>query len=239
VIRTLIVNLERSHDRRASITHRMTALGMPFERVVAADGQALTGSQLARYSPRAAFARIGRDMHPNEIGCCLSHIGIWQDMVARGDDQVLVIEDDMLLDDDLPDIVRSLEWVPSDANIVNLSWDMANPVGLAPISSQRFMCRFDREVMRTGSYILRRRGAMRLLENAFPIRMPVDSYMGDETNAGPIYGITPRPVRWNDAMPSVTWTDSTRESFAAASRSSLKGLFLRVVNRILGRHERP
>ena len=94
MIRTLLLTLERSPDRRETITRRMNELGMPFERVVATDGQALTQDQLAQYSPRAAFARIRRDMHRNEIGCILSHIGIWQAVVASGDDQVLVIEDD-------------------------------------------------------------------------------------------------------------------------------------------------
>jgi glycosyl transferase family 25 len=231
-MRTLVINLARSKDRRQVIQARLEELGVSFDFYPAVDGKSLTAQQKSLYSSRAAFGQIGREMHPNEIGCILSHIGIWQLLAGSSDDHAVVIEDDMLIDEDFPDLVRSFEWIPKDAAVVNFSWDMANPVELSPISAKRYTCRFDTEVMRTGSYFIRRSGAENLLRHAFPIRMPVDSLMGNERNAGPIYGVTPRPVNWNADLPSATWTDSTMADFSVDTRRSWKGLTLRMLNRL-------
>jgi hypothetical protein len=71
-----------------------------------------------------------------------------------------------------------------------------------------------------------------LLRNAFPIRMPVDSLMGDDRNVGIIYGITPRPVSWDEELPSAIWEESTMDSFINSSRGSVKGLIFRAFNRL-------
>jgi glycosyl transferase family 25 len=234
MIRTLVINLERSPDRRDAIARRLGELKIPFEWFAATDGSRLTEAELALYSPRAAFAQLGREMHRNEIGCIMSHIRVWQELVDRGDEYVMVVEDDMLIDDDFPALVESPDWIPADAQVVNFAWDMATPIDLRPVASGRYLCRFDKDVMRTGSYILRRNGAEALLRNAFPVRMPVDSLMGDQRNIGSIYGITPRPVAWNDSMPSATWTDASMESFSNDSRRSARGLLFRVLNRLTG-----
>ena len=232
-MRTLVINLERSTDRRESISDRLAELGLPFEWHVGTDGGKLTHQELELYSSRAAFAHLGREMHRNEIGCILSHIRVWKDFSNSTDEYVMVIEDDMLLDADLPELVRTLDWIPPEASVVNFSWDMSNPVDAKPVTDTRSLCRFDSEVMRTGSYILRRSGAVELLRHAFPIRMPVDSLMGDERHIGTIYGITPRPVRWDDSKASATWTDATMESFTSSSRTTFKGRFFRIFNRLV------
>lgn len=234
MIRTLVINLRRSAKRRDAIARQLDRLGMAFEFVEGVDGQQLTAEQLSLYSAREAFAGLGREMHRNEMGCILSHIGIWQSMIERGDEEILVIEDDMSIADDFPQLVESrAEWVPADARVVNFAWDMANPVEEVAISPKRKLCRFDREVMRTGTYLMRRAAAESLLQNAFPIRMPVDSLMGDARNiGGGMYGVSPRAVQWNDNLPTDTWTDTSMDTFSKQSRETVKGLIYRVMNRL-------
>ena len=231
-VRTFVINLDRSPHRRRAIKTRLDELQIPFEWITGTDGLKLTEAELDRYSAREAFAKIGRAMHPNEIGCILSHIGIWQEIVRSETPLAMVIEDDMLIDDDFASLVTDLRWMPPDAMVVNLSWDMAKPVDLQSITAKRSLCRFDREAMRTGSYIIRLEAATRLLDQAFPIRMPVDSLMGDVRHVVPTYGVTPRPVRWDDNMPSDTWTDASMSGFAQSSRESIKGKLLRIANRL-------
>jgi glycosyl transferase family 25 len=231
-MRTLVINLARSKARRTAIKSRLDEVGLPFEFCEGVDGQRLSDEQLALYSSKDAFSTIGRDLHRNEMGCILSHIGIWADLAKGEHDEVLVIEDDMRIDPDFADLIANRDWIPADASIVNFSWDMATPVDIISITQKRSLCRFDREVMRTGTYFMRRHAAQSLLSNAFPLRMPVDSLMGNERNAGgATYGITPRPMHWDEALPTETWTDATMDEFAASSRGSFKGLALRMLNR--------
>jgi glycosyl transferase family 25 len=205
---------------------------MMFEVSTGIDGQALTSEELAAYSPRGAFSVLGREMHRNEVGCFMSHAAIWKRLADGDEQEMLIFEDDMRIDDDFPALIQSRDWIPRDAGIVNFSWDMATPITIEAISGGRSLCRFDGDVMRLGAYILRKPAAKHLLSNAFPIRMPIDSLAGRQQLVGsPIYGVSPRPVRWDDDLPSETWTDSTRDSFAAASRNSPRGLLFRILGR--------
>jgi len=232
-IRTVIISLARSDSRREAITARLRELGMSFEVSTGVDGQSLTQEDLAPYSPSSAFSVLGREMHRNEVGCFLSHAAIWKGLADGDEQEVLIFEDDMRIDDDFPELIRSRDWIPPDAGIVNFSWDMAMPIKLNNLSEGRFLCGFDGDVMRLGAYILRKHAAKNLLSHAFPIRMPIDSLAGRPEFVGaPIYGVSPRPVRWDDDLPSETWTDSTRESFAAASRNSPRGLLFRILGRL-------
>ena len=232
-LKTFVINLERSPARRRAIESHLDELGVPFEWVRGTDGLELTESELRLYSAREAFASIGRAMHRNEMGCILSHITVWREILKRGLPRALILEDDMVLEDDFASLVEDLTWVPADAAIVNMSWDMAEPIDLRAITPKRSLCRFDRTPMRAGSYIVTQRCAAELLEQAFPIRMPSDSLIGRARLPGTFYGVTPRPVRWNDGVPSDTWTDRSMASFASASRSTIKGRLLRMVNRLL------
>jgi glycosyl transferase, family 25 len=232
-IRTVIISLARSHARREAITARLRELGMSFEVATGIDGQALTQEDLASYSPGSAFTVLGREMHRNEVGCFMSHAAIWKSLAEGDEKEVLIFEDDMRIDDDFPALIRSRDWIPGDAGIVNFSWDMASPIDVRKLPGGRSLCRFDGDVMRLGAYILRKHAARNLLTNAFPIRMPIDSLAGRPEFVGaPIYGVSPRPVKWDDDLPSETWTDSTREAFAAASRNTPRGLLYRLLGRL-------
>jgi glycosyl transferase family 25 len=235
MIATFVINLERSAKRREAIARQLDSLQISYEFFTAVDGQQLTGHQRDCYSSSAAFKQIGREMHPNEIGCALSHIGIWEMLARNRYERALIMEDDAIIEPEFPDLLSSLDWVPPDADVVNLSWHMANPTLRTPLTAGRDICRFDRPVMGTGSYIIGQRGVRNLLRHAYPVRMPVDSLMGDERRAGTIYGVNPPVIGWNPRLESDIWIDSTLESFGESSRQSLTGLFFRVLNRVTGR----
>ncbi|MBA2707206.1 MAG: glycosyltransferase family 25 protein [Gemmatimonadaceae bacterium] len=236
-----VISLTRSLERRNEMAIRLDALGLAYQFVDGVDGSTLTVEQLKKvYSARDSFQRMGRYLHPNEIGCALSHLGVWRMMVADDVPEVLVLEDDVALEADLPDLLdRRSEWLPDDARVLFLAHHMARPIQRRSIPGKadhgRALCSFDSPVMAAAAYVIRLAAAKSLLAHSHPLTMPLDDLLGrSEFTGGGIYGITPQPVTWTDAHPSTIWTDIDRESFAKMSRKGPVGFYRRMLRRLSG-----
>ncbi|VVT00136.1 Glycosyltransferase family 25 (LPS biosynthesis protein) [Sphingomonas sp. EC-HK361] len=90
----LVVSLADAADRRAAFADRARGANAAWRFVDAA-----TGLIPALTLDEAAVRRNkGRALTKGEIGCYASHFAIWDDMVARGIAQVIVLEDDTIVD---------------------------------------------------------------------------------------------------------------------------------------------
>ena len=238
-IRIFVINLARSADRREKMTRVLEKHHLEFQFFAGVDGSLLAPEQIASaYKASAAFDRLGRELHPNEIGCAWSHIKVYEMMVRNGLDEILIMEDDVDVSDELPAVLASRHlWLPRDWRLVNFAHDMATPIPThafeAPGLTHLSVCHFDQLVGRLGCYLINRQGADALLRHAYPIRMPSDDLGGDARFLGaPIYGITPRVAMWDEAYVSAIWTDTTRDEFALKCRSGFMGIMRRLQSRI-------
>ena len=57
---------------------------------------------------------------PGEVGCFLSHFEIWRRIASGNEPWAAVFEDDLRVSTDLGRLLRSHDWIPSDADIVRL-----------------------------------------------------------------------------------------------------------------------
>jgi glycosyl transferase family 25 len=234
-----IINLERSKDRRAKMVQTMDKLGLDFEFVPGVDVSLLTQAEIGSvYRPSAAYDRMGRGLHPNEMACSWAHLRIYEKMIQGDLEELVILEDDIDLAPEFAEVLRTRQlWLPEGWRLVNFAHDMSEPVvmgGLPPSDLAHLnVCRFNRVVGRTGAYMISKEGARSLLGNGFPIRMPPDDLAGDSEFVGSvIHGIVPRVATWDDDYSSTIWEDKTREEFTAASRGGIKGLSRRVWCRI-------
>ena len=76
----------------------LNGLKVEFERFDAVDDKLLSSEELSRICARS-------DLPVGQIGCCLSHFGVYERIVARGISVACVLEDDGRL---LPTAVRIL-----------------------------------------------------------------------------------------------------------------------------------
>ena len=107
-MRIIVINLDEDTERRERIERRMRELGLGWERLAAVHGSRLDASHEALVD-RAAHAARGLRFSPGEIGCWMSH-RMAQRMVAEGsDDMALILEDDLRIHDDLPEVLKRLE----------------------------------------------------------------------------------------------------------------------------------
>ena len=107
-MRIIVINLDEDTERRERIERRMRELELGWERLAAVHGSRLDASHEALVD-RAAHAAHGLQFSPGEIGCWLSHC-MAQRIVAEGSDEMaLILEDDLRIHDDLPEVLDRLE----------------------------------------------------------------------------------------------------------------------------------
>ncbi|TKS74494.1 Procollagen galactosyltransferase 2 [Collichthys lucidus] len=120
-----LINLKRRLDRRTRMLKTMTSLGLYATLTDAVDGKALNTSQLQALGiemmPRYKDPYSGRVLTRGEIGCFLSHHSIWNQVLERGLQSVLVLEDDVRFE---PRFKRRMQAIMDDINKAQLDWDL-------------------------------------------------------------------------------------------------------------------
>lgn len=104
-----IINLAKDVKRRDSITSQLQELNLPFELFPAVYGKSIPAAELARCYSDAGAQRIQcRSLTPSEIGCALSHIGVYREIVRRGIPSALILEDDVQVGKMSSEILKKL-----------------------------------------------------------------------------------------------------------------------------------
>lgn len=180
-----VISLARSHDRRAFIEKHMHGRSIEFSFFDAVDGKGLSESELERVDFPAAREFCGHDLSLGEVGCAMSHIRIYEKMVAENIERCIVLEDDIYLHGSFQAIAeRAIATCQSDiiflhhGKVKSWPWMKKMPEGyrLARYISPSRQSK--RGIISTAGYILTLSGAKKLLSKAYPVRMPSDYLTG-------------------------------------------------------------
>lgn len=103
-MKTWVISLDSAHQRRAHIIAQQHALGLPeVTWFNAVDGLTLPHeATLGAVQEARLQRRAGRGFSLGELGCALSHRGVWQEFLSGDEQYVLVLEDDAVLSPELP-----------------------------------------------------------------------------------------------------------------------------------------
>ncbi|THD52615.1 glycosyltransferase family 25 protein [Enterobacteriaceae bacterium ML5] len=104
-MKIFVINLARSTERRASIEHQLKQFNLDYEIFEAVDGAQLSYAEIMRDTKPLNYA-----ISCGEIGCALSHIGIYKKIVAQNIPEALILEDDALITSQTAD---TLTWLSS------------------------------------------------------------------------------------------------------------------------------
>lgn len=120
-LQTWVINLDRAPERLARITAQLQRLGLPFARLQAVDARALTPGQQALLDEPAYRRKHGMSPVWGELGCYLSHVEVMRAFLASDASFALVLEDDVLLHESLPAVLRGLMRHPGRWDVAKLS----------------------------------------------------------------------------------------------------------------------
>jgi glycosyl transferase family 25 len=210
-----LINLDRSSARRQAMEDRLAALGLPYTRLSAVDGQA-NWDQLVSGVDLPSFRRnVGREVLPGEIGCYASHLAVWQALLDSSHEVALVLEDDVVFHDDF---LPALDLALADAG----RWDMVklnvirakHPVlrrSLGPYRLNAYLGAFTG----MGAYLITRGFARAQMPAMHPFRRPFDHAL-DHFDAKSFrhYGLEPFPSHVDDGNQSTI----TGTGFAAVRK---------------------
>ncbi len=209
-----VINLEKDHDRRESITRQLNELRLPFEFVPGVLGSALSAKELAEcYDDKKARRYLCMSLVPAHIGCSVSHTNVYRQIIERNLPCALVLEDDVVLPPSLPQMLPRLR----DAlNMQRPEVVLLSPAnGIFRSKQQRHVCE-DHDLTPfesgyfTSSYILTNHAARALLKELYPVADTADCWNRMKAyKVVDIFAISPPLIQQNrDAFGSSTHEDT-------------------------------
>ena len=219
-----VINLEQNRARRENSRRQFTEQGVAFSVINAVNGRELDEATVARvYDAGAARRRFKHELTRPEIGCYLSHLAAWTEIVKSGAGGGFVFEDDFEVVSPLAGILAKLS-----APVENgtAGWDVVKLFSLKHnpriIASEPLIDGFQLVVPYQVptcllAYGIRRAAAEKLVATALPFFRPVDEDMKFFWEKGiAVSLVSPSPVRVGDQQ-TVTGTigDSRRTGHRA------------------------
>jgi GR25 family glycosyltransferase involved in LPS biosynthesis len=183
-----VINLDRRPDRWQQIQHVLLDNGFNhIRRVAAVDGKTLNTATLDHIVSPDARKTLKRPRVRHEelgsvgaVGCYLSHVNVWQ-WIAQSGQPGIVVEDDCMLTSALKQysVFKHPEIMCKPYDVVLLGYLVLRSSDTQS-SAQDVIVPCKSMFFGTHFYYITPTGAQKLLKNALPITMQVDSYMGTE-----------------------------------------------------------
>jgi glycosyl transferase, family 25 len=106
-MKTFVISLKRSLDRRAAISRQLEDAGISFEFFDAIDGLELTDDYLRNNVDMTIVKKWPDFLSRGAIGCALSHYSVYKKIVESGEEYALIMEDDMKLNCNIKKIIEN------------------------------------------------------------------------------------------------------------------------------------
>ena len=200
-----VINLDRSAQRLEMISQRLNDLQIPWQRVPAVNGIALHLDTDARLDMAEFGARHGKPPLPGELGCYLSHVQALNAFLNTNDEFALILEDDVELGPDLPNVIQQLLMHRERWDLIKLSGiHSGHPLRIQWLPDQRHSISISTTSYTGAScYLVNRGAAMVMVNNLLPMKIPYDlAYdRGWETGLK-IRMVNPAPCQHSFAMGS-------------------------------------
>lgn len=171
-MKTFVINLDKNVSRLEAIRARLDQLNIPFERFPAIYGRMLSPAEKRAHSNRFAWWCLrGQKMRDGELGCALSHLGVYKHIVEKKVPIALILEDDAKVYDCLPKVCEYVESnIDLDKSIVV---QVANHTGLS-FNDWRVV-KIESALYSEG-YVITNKAAEALLKANSPVCTPSDSW---------------------------------------------------------------
>ena len=187
-LKTFLINLESSLERRDFMVRQLEALGLEYEVFRAVEGRKFTQADIERHCDMKTITAWPQLFTPGMIGCILSHYEIYKEIVTRDLPYACVLEDDVKLSPVLPGILTRIGEMYDNGTLKqgepvllyyrrNLNVEFSTHEHLRiddTYSAYRPVIVW--APITTAAYVLSRSTAERLIEKIYPVRCTPDSW---------------------------------------------------------------
>jgi glycosyl transferase family 25 len=177
---TFIISLDKDVNRREVLGAQLDGLNIPYSIASAVHGASLSEQELAYvYDRDKAITLFNRELSRGEIGCALSHVGVYRKMVDENIPYALILEDDAKsLDSGLAAILDklSLAYSADEPVVVLLSHVQRYDANKkTELDSAHYVYEAYRGVGAHG-YFITKAAAKALADNLFPAYVVADKW---------------------------------------------------------------
>lgn len=209
-MKIFVINLKRSTERRTAIEKQLIELGLDYKIIEAIDGSELSSVDLARDTKQLNYA-----FKCGEIGCALSHIKIYNQMVNEQIKSALILEDDININPCLEDIIHNLHIPSVKPTVILLS--RVNKYFKKPIATvtNNYTLHKTQHATTTHSYVLNIQAAKALIKNLYPVWMVADKWsLFEDMSIVNVFNIIPHPISLSEnAQKSTINTNKANNNF--------------------------
>ena len=199
-----VISLKNS-TRRNFVSKRLGGLGLQFEFFDAIYGKELNPQELSQVDYQYYLDFDNKRLTLGEIGCALSHIGVYEHIKNHKIPQAIILEDDAIVSTHFKAILQAcIEKLPTRYEILFFDHGKAKsyplikknlPEGYKLVRYRYPSKNSRRSIMKATAYMITLAGVEKLLNYAYPVRMPADFVTGFIQKTGiHAYGVEPSCV---------------------------------------------
>ncbi len=203
----IVINLLRDVDKKNHIIKILEPLNLPYEFFEAVDGKQLSEAEINKvYDSKTAKKIWGRDLTNGEIGCSLSHIGIYKKMLANNVQQAIILEDDAVITTGFLKLIKQIQHFPNDWGLILLGYNTAEydfkikQIKLHNLLNY-YLFQSISQFSGTHGYLINQKGAKKLLAANQKIYTSIDTLVGDYKILNH-YAVYPKVVKVDSSFPS-------------------------------------
>lgn len=229
-----IVNLEKDIERKASIKAQLDALNLDYQFISAVYGKALSQEEIAQLSPDFEKTRLTLP----ELGCALSHLKVYREIIKNNDEIALILEDDIKINSDLIELLKYIskqnnsnkaeviilgkvnEYIDSFKKKINTQYSIAKA-----IDSSGTYC-----------YCVNHLAAKKLLEFLQPVWLVADEWkLLREKNIISLKAVVPSPITFTELADISTISDTPRALLTNFDKEKRKRSFSEAIRLLFWR----
>jgi glycosyl transferase family 25 len=182
-MKTYVINLKRSVERRDHITAECRRHGLDFEIVDAIDGMLMSDEDFAPLIDKESVAKNPTYLNRGMLACSLSHLKVYEKFVDDGGPVALIVEDDAEFDEGFVDLIESTTRLLKGSEVALLYFVSRDALGLSKSNAsdlgrgRRLMYPLTLDyVGSTAAYLVTRAAAANLSKGLLPLRTAPDNW---------------------------------------------------------------
>lgn len=183
-MKIFVISMLNSTERRKSITQELVRLGLEFEFIDAVVGKDLSEDEINRLCDVQAIQLRPEYLTRGVIGDALSHWKAYGRILRENISCALILEDDMLLPDDTPEMLEQMPKIIRDNEAILLYYRKYHTVHLSRQNSRKLTNKYSvyaplnkaHLLGTTGGYVISRNACESLLKILLPIRLAADEW---------------------------------------------------------------
>ena len=211
---TYLINLARSHNRKVAMQEQLAHFPQLDLIIVSAiDGAMLNEADLhTTYNSEKAMQYLYRDMTLPEIGCALSHIACYRQLLASNAPFALILEDDVIIE--TATIFSETDAISTIMNDTKATILLCTPdvvvkqSGKQQLSKNVTIAKYFSGVCAAG-YIINKAAARYLVDHHYPVYHPADLWRLLRDNPIAIWALTQPAIAFHPVSKISTIEKST------------------------------